>query len=467
MKLKIKIAALALIFVCAFSVFGFFVSAEEKEASKLDINMSPSSMKLFDGDFLSYEKLSGKYSLELKDEARYIYIIFLKNAASFKISGNEIENSFLHCLVDLKEIPLNDLKNINLEFESNTEVSEISAFSDGVLPSDVEDWSKPCEKADLLLVSTHSDDEQLFFAGLLPLYAGERKYNVQVAYFINHNVNFKRNHELLSGLWTVGVRNYPEISAFPDAWADDKDHALKNLAKAGFSYADAVEYQTYLIRKYKPLVAVGHDFAGEYGHGQHILNAATLTEAVMNSGNDSFCPDIAEAYGVHTVKKYYVHLYNENQISLNIDEPLESFGGKSAFNVTQEGFEKHKSQHNTWFKAWLNGADGKNTKASSIKKYSPCLYGLYKSEVGEDVLKNDMFENIVTYKEQDELEAKRLEEEKRAEEQRKAEIKEKQEKTEKTDKKSNKRIALYLVFAAVLTNVILFVTVFAVKKKKI
>lgn len=82
-------------------------------------------------------------------------------------------------------------------------------------------------------------------------------------------------------------------------------------------------------------------------------------------------------------------------------------------------------------------------------------------------MKNDMFENIVTYKEQEELEAKRLEEEKKAEEQRKAEIKEKQEKTEKTDKKSNKRIAVYLVFAIVLTDIILFVTVFAVKKKKI
>lgn len=467
MKSRIKIAALALIFVCTFSTLGFFVSAEEKEASKLDISMLPSSVKLSDGDFLSYEKLSGKYNLELKDNARYIYIIFLKKAASFKISGNEIENSFLHCLVDLKKFPLNDFKNIDIEFESNTEVSEISAFSEGALPSYVENWSKPCEKADLLLVSTHSDDEQLFFAGILPLYAGERKYNVQVAYFTNHNANFKRNHELLSGLWTVGVRLYPEISAFPDAWADDKDHAVKNLAKAGFSYADAVEYQTYLIRKYKPLVAVGHDFGGEYGHGQHILNAETLTEAVMNAGKDSFCPDTAERFGVHSVKKYYVHLYKENQISLNFDTPLESFGGKTAFNVTQEGFEKHKSQHNTWFKAWLNGSDGKNTKASSIKKYSPCLYGLYKSEVGEDVLKNDMFENIVTYKEQEELEAKRLEEEKRAEEQRKAEIKEKREKSEKTKKENNKRTAVYLISAAVLTNVILLVTVLAVKKKKI
>ena len=77
MKSRIKIAALALVFVCAFSTLGFFVSAEEKEASKLDISMLPSSAKLSDGDFLSYEKLSGKYNLELKDDARYIYIIFL------------------------------------------------------------------------------------------------------------------------------------------------------------------------------------------------------------------------------------------------------------------------------------------------------------------------------------------------------------------------------------------------------
>jgi LmbE family N-acetylglucosaminyl deacetylase len=40
--------------------------------------------------------------------------------------------------------------------------------------------------ADLVLFSAHGDDEHLFFAGLLPTYAEERGYRVQVVYLTDH-----------------------------------------------------------------------------------------------------------------------------------------------------------------------------------------------------------------------------------------------------------------------------------------
>ena len=44
------------------------------------------------------------------------------------------------------------------------------------------EWQPSCEKADLLLIVAHPDDELLWFGGALPTYAGERGMAVQVMY---------------------------------------------------------------------------------------------------------------------------------------------------------------------------------------------------------------------------------------------------------------------------------------------
>ena len=108
----------------------------------------------------------------------------------------------------------------------------------------------------------------------------------------------------------------------------------------------------------------------------------------------------------------YLHLYEENAIVLNYDQPLDQFGGMTAFEVTQKlGYPCHESQQWTWFTGWINGKNDPITLASQIKKYNPCKFGLYYSSVGEDVQKNDFLENIVTYAEQERLEQERLEQE--------------------------------------------------------
>ena len=39
-----------------------------------------------------------------------------------------------------------------------------NGLSAGELPDFVQIWNPPCEKADMMIITTHSDDEQLFFA---------------------------------------------------------------------------------------------------------------------------------------------------------------------------------------------------------------------------------------------------------------------------------------------------------------
>lgn len=293
------------------------------------------------------------------------------------------ENGFYH-----EFIPLNGESEITASFPK-ADISEISVFSVGDLPKHIQTWQSGNDKTDILLCATHSDDDQLFFAGLLPKYSCIPSVNIQVAYFVNHNDNPARIHELLDGLWHCGIKNYPDISQFPDGYSLNIEDAKENFENSGFTYENILEYQKYLLNRYKPLVVVLHDFQGEYGHGQHMINTASFIEAVENPSENQYIPE-----------KIYVHLYEENPIILDIDTPLEYYGGKSAFNISQEAFMFHKSQHWTWFYGWIYGKNEAITNSQQIQSYNPSLYGLYYSKVGKDVKKDDFLENIQIYAEQ-------------------------------------------------------------------
>lgn len=321
-------------------------------------------------------------------------------------------NSFLHEYVDVKELFQAQPDTLTLSFPEGIVIADVYGFSDGEIPSWVQIWEPVCEEADLLLFSSHSDDEQLFFAGVLPYYAGERGLEVQVAYIVQHfeaynTQNHQRPHEQLDGLWNVGVRHYPIISDIPDLYAESKDRdtafaqATKVFSSVGVTYDDFISYITECIRRCKPLVIVSHDLNGEYGHGTHVMCASALTEAINYAADETLYSESAAKYGTWRAEKTYLHLYEENPIVMDFDIPLEHFGGKTAFQVTQQdGFSCHKSQHWTWFNKWIYGtSDAPVTKASDIQTYSPCLYGLYDTQVGSDTVGGDFFENVQTYEE--------------------------------------------------------------------
>ena len=77
---------------------------------------------------------------------------------------------FLHELVDLEAAFGEKPTSVTLNFAGGqVRLSEIYAFSEGTLPDFVQQWQAPLEGcADLVLFATHGDDDQLYFAGLLP-----------------------------------------------------------------------------------------------------------------------------------------------------------------------------------------------------------------------------------------------------------------------------------------------------------
>ena len=296
---------------------------------------------------------------------------------------------------------------------------------DFVLPLDgkiknqaYQEWDAPLVgKTDLLVFSTHADDEQLFFAGILPYYAQVRDLNVQVVYTTDHIYEPGRYEERKNGLWAVGITNELDSSGWLDYYSETYDEALYNFSWSdGIGEDEIIEWFRQTILKYQPKVIISHDINGEYSHGQHIVTATCLKKCIEKY-----------SYEFPFLEKVYLHLWPENEISIDvIDQRYAELNGLNAFQVTQKfGFAEHVSQHQWWFYDWLyygntyeeyatdpNGI----TKASQIQTYSPLKWGLIYGDPALDVKKNDFFEGLKSYQEiADEEEAARKEAEAKAE----------------------------------------------------
>lgn len=378
---------------------------------------------LSDKNIDTYRSSSGDTTITLENDSGIgsLYLLFDLEYGAYTIEDNATgetitagEQGFLHEFVDLASFS-QPPKSVTIHFGSGkVRLSEIYVFSTGETPDFVQKWDAPLESgADVLLFSTHGDDDQLFFAGLLPLYAGEKECRVQVVYMTDHrNLTNARTHEMINGLWAVGVRAYPVFGSFSDFRIDSLDGTYQEYANQGVTKEELLGFVVEQLRRFKPLVAVGHDIKGEYGHGMHMVYTDCLIKALDVSNDATAYPELAEKYGVWDVPKTYLHLYEENKIVLDYDQPLDAFNGMTAFEVTQKyGYPCHKSQQYTWFTRWINGKNNEITRASQIETYNPCQFGLYRSTVGEDVQKNDLLENVTTYAEQERLEQERLEQE--------------------------------------------------------
>lgn len=283
---------------------------------------------------------------------------------------------FLHDYISLP----GEVTSVSFHFsEAAPTVCNVGLFTAGDAPADVQDWLPPAEQADILVFPTHSDDDVLFFGAVMSYYAVDTGYTVQTAFMVDHVYEPVRNHERLNGLWELGLRHYPVLHTARDHYSLDLYGAM-----ASFAGDDIRGWQVAQIRRFRPLVVVGHDLQGEYGHGAHKLNAYYLTQSVEMAADPEQYPDSAESYGVWEVPKLYLHLYTENPILFDVNTVLENDPlGRTPFEVAEDAFACHVSQQKTPFRV-----SQENSATLDCRRF-----GLYRSLVGADT-GGDMMENI-------------------------------------------------------------------------
>ena len=394
--IKLTVLILLLSLLCAVPAFGADARSLPVAIDVVEDGQHWSGAKLSDDNWSSKLTLNGTGSVTVtaQDDIHFLYVVWdripgpwlLTQQSDSRTLGKLCgQDRFLHEYVAL-DAPA---KSVTIHAPKEGAIlCDVFAYGEGDVPAGVQVWQPFYEDADMLLISTHADDEHLFFGGTMPTYAGELGYKVQIAYLTHHWEQPVRPHELLDGLWTVGMTHYPVISTFTDYYSDNLEHA-----KTLWDLNEVEAYEVMLLRRFKPEVVIDHDVNGEYGHGAHRLNTWVLQQAIDWAADPAWRADESAAPGSYLeaaqklpafrTSKVYLHLWPENAVHMNWDKPLARFGGKTAFEMAVEGFACHASQQQ-WFQVGRKGV------------FDCMAFGLYYTNVGADTQLDDpdFFENI-------------------------------------------------------------------------
>lgn len=258
----------------------------------------------------------------------------------------------------------------------NLNISKFEVCGGDALPHNYHNWEEITEKLDYMIIAMHPDDDTLFMGGIAPTLSNKGLRGTIV--YLGTRVR-QRCTEALNGAWKMGVRILPVLAGFPDI---PNRIEYSEAFETTFREYAITQYLVGIIRQYQPEVVFTHDINGEYGHWQHKRCSSATQKAVERASDPTYDPESAEQYGVWTVKKLYLHLYEENAIHISMSEPLEAYDGRTAWEMAAEAFQEHTSQ--------LGG------RHACINEgvYSLEDFGLYYTTVGSDVEKNDFMENI-------------------------------------------------------------------------
>ncbi len=251
-------------------------------------------------------------------------------------------------------------------------IRELFLYTEGTPDSDrFHDWQPPLEKADILFVAAHPDDEVLWFGGAIP-WCVNRRWSTQTLTLTCATP--QRRLELLNGLWHCGVRNYPQILYLTDE-KEPRERVTKD-----WEAEEALLKIVRQLRDCRPEVVVTHGLDGEYGHIQHVLCAELLLQAVPLAADEGYHPETGAPW---QVKKLYLHNAENTTLAMTWDNPLPMLRARTGIQIAREAYAMHVSQQKRYHHV-----------AAAGEPYDSTRYTLMLTTVGPDEEKNDFFEHI-------------------------------------------------------------------------
>ena len=343
------------------------ITVSAKDSEKLAYSSVLLSDKLYtvvsikDGKYTTalnvYDTEALQVNLNTPSYTSYMYIKFrqavpgsielLMTDAEGNSSLRTIYPKYLHELIEIES----DLSVIEITSPEKFTVCELELYGEGTLPLNVQKWEESFDECDILIISTHADDDTLFFGALTAENIAKNRL-VQTAFVSNHPNESHRLNELLDGQWTLGVTAYPVIGTF-------RDHHSTSIQTAMTQYnSDEIcEFLVKCIRQTRPAVVVTHDENGEYGHGAHMLVSSLTKTAFEYAGDISKYPELVKEHGTHDPQRLCIHLYKENPIKLDVHKTYAGLAGKSPFEIAEDAYSRHISQQVWDFKVTDKGTD--------------------------------------------------------------------------------------------------------------
>lgn len=223
--------------------------------------------------------------------------------------------------------------------EMPAELLRIAIFEEGELPRQFTYALADTPKhLDYLVIATHPDDDVLFLGTVHPILGAEQGYVGTTAFVVGRT--YERMAEGIEGTLALGVSYHPIFLPFYDIPRPNYP------TERTFLKSDVTRAIVQTLREYHPLVVFTQDVNGEYGHWQHKIVSASVQDAVQLAADETYDPKSAEQFGTWQVQKLYIHLWSENPLVLDMNTPLASMNGLTAFEACKIAFLKHQSQQN-------------------------------------------------------------------------------------------------------------------------
>lgn len=290
---------------------------------------------------------------------KYVYVIFEEVPKSWELRLNlgsyyNGRYGILHELVTIN-IPSTQF---SMFFQTDTTISDIYFYSDGQLPDTVQKWEPPVYDTDIMVFPSSIGNEHLIFGAVITSFTNS--HNLQLAYSNNYDDDTQQISSLLDGLWELGVTTYPIFPTIEDVSSENS----------------LLEYKINLLRRYKPEVVVGNnidDSSIDYADTVQLVNAFNLSnDENFVSSVEPFAPS-----------KLYLHLYDKNNISIDINATLQDYDNKTIAEIILNGLSKLTPFSNL-------------SNINALQQYQPDKFGLYSSVVGYHNT-NDLFYNITEF----------------------------------------------------------------------
>lgn len=241
--------------------------------------------------------------------------------------------------------------------DSYASICELRVFSEGEQPKNLTEQ----ESVDLMLILSGVTDETELLGGLLPLYTGEHGIKTAIVY-VGRDYGY-RVQEAFRAYAAMGIDVIPVFLQY-------EDHNTCSLAKMYSVWGMNKVHGSLLsvFRTYQPKVVVTCDPKDSFSMARVPYTAIAVQRFIVQS---------AEFYKLSVQKFYY--LSESGETCLDWTQPLVSYDGMTAQDVAEIGYTCYRSEESF---------------GTVIPKTSS--FRLAYSRVGEDVLKNDLFENMDT-----------------------------------------------------------------------
>lgn len=345
---------------------------------------------LFDGDYATEWTSSHRGYIEVtapeNEKLHGLYVSFGSFITNWCVEAQaadgswatvyETEDQFYNHYIPLTEgYAAVRLKCMSPDYNHVLHVTELHVLGEGKVPAWVQQWQTFTGKADLVLMVTDPGDEYLFFGGLIPHYVAQDK-EVMLCVIVNTASQYKS--QLLDGLWHCGMTNYPYIAYFKPSMKATARQQYETWSEVQF-----VRHVTRIVRIYEPDVMVTHAKDGEGIDGGHRVCADAAIRAVKSAMDSKYDQGYGyKLYGNWQLPKLYLHAPLDGEVTLDYNQPLDFFGGKTALEIAREAYAMQDYQKKL--------ADALRTD----DVFNGAAFTLHSTEVGDDTHMNDLFENI-------------------------------------------------------------------------